>query len=344
MKKNLKDIFLLILFLLCLLSLTACFKPSEEKIKAKMEEHLLTKYGEPFVVQNIGIRNANGQKFYTARIYPKSIVGTPKEFDNYYYATVNIDILANGKLRKTGDTYGEVNTKEEAENYLLPKAKELFGERIRLKTEPELEEKDDKDGLWYGYITPNFRYARNKVIENPEKYRLKMSLYIYIFDKIDNEEEKEERRKQLFEFLQYLRVEGLDRYLAIDCNFMDDIVLAPSFEENRYLLESDTNKGEKLELIEKLREEVKKLDKKSFLSNMEKIKKSELKVENGTIGVNFLISYLQILSINYLKDIDVYGRYEERIKDNRLENHYYKNDKNIDYSEWDEYVLRKDRN
>ncbi len=230
--------FIKILILICLvIGTTACGKPKVEDIKAKMEAHLQEKYGEPFVVENIGIRDANGQKFYTARIYPKAIVGTPKELDDYYYATVNIDILSNGKLRKTGDTYGEVNTREEAEKYLLLKAKELFGERIRLKTEPELQEKDDKNGLWYGYITPHFQDARDKAKNNPKKYRLKMTLYLYVFDKVDNEKEKEERRKQLFEFLQYLKKEGLFEYTILDTMIIDEKILMPSYETYKYQLE-----------------------------------------------------------------------------------------------------------
>ena len=332
--------FIKILILICLvIGTTACGKPKIEDIKTKMETHLQEKYGEPFVVENIGIRDANGQKFYTARIYPRAIVGTPKELDDYYYATVNIDILSNGELRKTGDTYGEVNTREEAEKYLLPKAKELFGERIRLKTAPELEEKDDKNGLWYGYITPHFQDGRDKAKNNPEKYRLKLTLYLYVFDKIDSEKEKEERRKQLFEFLQYLRVEKLDKYLEIDFNFMDAIVLAPNFEEKRYDLENVLEKRKELE--PQLREEVKNMSEKDFLLNMEKIKKSELKYENNNISFSYMISGFQIVSYDYLKEIDIYGRYDEAVNDKTLEKHYYKTAEDIEYGGWKENILGK---
>lgn len=228
------------LCLMSLLSIIACGRPSEDKIRSLMETHLQEKYGEPFVVENIGTRDANGQKFYTARIYPKSIVGTSKEMDDYYYATVNIDILHNGKLRKTGDTYGEVNTKEEAEKYLLPKVKELFGERIRLKTEPELQEKDNSNGLWYGYITSHFQDARDKAKNNPKKYRLKINLYLNIFDKIDNEKEKKVREKQIFEFIQYLKGEGLFEYCILYTVFLDDYVVTNTFKEKGISINDNT--------------------------------------------------------------------------------------------------------
>jgi len=330
--------FIKILILICLvIGITACGKPKVEDIKAKMETHLQEKYGESFVVENIGMRDANGQKFYTARTYPKAIVGTPKELDDYYYATVNIDILSNGKLRKTGDTYGEVNTREEAEKYLLPKAKVLFGERIRLKTEPELQEKDDKNGLWYGYITPHFQDGRDKAKNDPEKYRLKMTLYLYVFDKIDREKEKKERRAQLFEFLQYLRAEKLDKYLEVFMVFTDDIILAPSFEEKRYDLENDLENRKEIE--KSLREEVKSMDDNTRHKNINLIKKSDLKLNNDSTIYNYCKSRFLVLTMEMLK-IDEYGRYDEAKEKNTVDKHFYKNERDIEYKEFKKYLFK----
>ena len=331
--------FIKILILICLvIGITACGKPKVEDIKAKMETHLQEKYGESFVVENIRMRDANGQKFYTARIYPKAIVGTPKELDDYYYATVNIDILSNGKLRKTGDTYGEVNTREEAEKYLLPKAKVLFGERIRLKTEPELQEKDDKNGLWYGYITPHFQDGRDKAKNNPEKYRLKMTLYLYVFDKIDREKEKKERRTQLFEFLQYLRAEKLDKYLEVFMVFTDDIILAPSFEEKRYDLENDLENRKEIE--KSLREEVKNMSEDNYIKAIENIRKKDISVSDDDELYVYNKSDFLILTMEMLK-IDMYGRYDEAKENNTVEKHNYKNASDIEFSYWDSYLFKE---
>lgn len=126
MKKNLKNIFLLVLFLLCLLGLTACGKPSIEKVKTKMEKELYEEYREEFVVENIGLRTANGEKFYQAKIYPKSIIGTPKEDDDYYYSTASVGLKRFNKANSVGNSYGTIKMNDEAEEYLLPKAKELL--------------------------------------------------------------------------------------------------------------------------------------------------------------------------------------------------------------------------
>lgn len=55
--------------------------------------------------------------------------------------------------------------------------------------------------------------------------------YIYIFDRIENEKEKEERREQIFDFVQYLKEEGLFRYLEMGVIFIDEQVLAPSYHK-----------------------------------------------------------------------------------------------------------------
>ena len=345
--------FIKILILICLvIGTTACGKPKIEDIKTKMETHLQEKYGEPFVVENIGIRDANGQKFYTARIYPRAIVGTPKELDDYYYATVNIDILSNGELRKTGDTYGEVNTREEAEKYLLPKAKELFGERIRLKTAPELEEKDDKNGLWYGYITPHFQDGRDKAKNNPEKYRLKLTLYLYVFDKIDNEKEKEERREQLFEYIQYLKKEGLFEYLRLYVNIVDERVLTNSYREFRdeeNYIEYEKVKVDGIlvdvpplefrkKMTKSLTKELKEMTPKDLEKNLLEIKKSEIGVlsKEGIVG-NSLQAFILIESKDRLildNDYDELDSAEkERIKYNN------KNDIKLDNCFFNEYKV-----
>lgn len=338
--------FIKILILICLvIGITACGKPKVEDIKAKMETHLQEKYGESFVVENIGMRDANGQKFYTAKIYPKAIMGTDKEDDSDYYATVNIDILAFGRLAKTGDTYGEVKSKEEAENYLLPKVKELFGDRVRLKVNPELEVKtvvNKKETYWLQYITPHFKVALDKSRNDSSNYRLKIDLVIYVFDKIDDEKEKEERRKQLFELLQYMRKEKLDTYLELYLEFPDDIILAPSFRENRFKLEDSEYIKEKKEIEKKLREEVRKLGVEEYTDSINRLKKSDITVSSEDIYFDYIKDRFLILTMEYLK-IDGFGRYDEAKENNTVEKHLYKNKEDLEYKEYKNYIFNEEK-
>ena len=324
MIKTFKNIFLVFL---CLISIIACGTSKENveaKVKAQMEKYLYEKYGEEFVVDMIGLRSANEEKFYQARIYPKSIIGTPREEDSYYYGSASVDVDSFGKLDKdTGDDYSFIKFNDDTENFLLPKAKELFGDKIRMKVDASLKIRDTEEiikkayekigvtnyqpqNIFLEYKESQLKNAKKRIVDNPKDNRLELNIYIYVFDRIDNHKEKEARRKQLFEFLEYLRGEGLDRYLAIDCGFIDDIVLAPSFEEKRYTLENDLEKRKEIE--QELREEVKNANEKELLLNMNRIRKSDFIVGRGYLGSDYLISYLQILSMDYLKEIDMYGR------------------------------------
>jgi hypothetical protein len=79
-----------------------------------MEQELLEDFGEEFVVENIGLREANGIKFYQASIYPKSIIGTPKEDDDYYYSTASVDLKRFNKANSVGNSYGTIKMNDEA--------------------------------------------------------------------------------------------------------------------------------------------------------------------------------------------------------------------------------------
>ncbi|MGM0508648.1 MAG: hypothetical protein ACQERZ_05720, partial [Fusobacteriota bacterium] len=65
----------------------------------------------------------------------------------------------------------------------------------------------------------------------PKKRRIELELYVYIFDRIDDDKEKEKRREDIFEFIQYLKKEKLFEYLEMGVIFIDERVLAPSYNE-----------------------------------------------------------------------------------------------------------------
>lgn len=86
--------------------------------------HLEKKYNKEFVIAYGGKRSIGISSWYEAEIYPKELVGTSREKDKYYWAK---GFVENGK---GGDTYGKVLLNESANNFYLPKLKELFGENI----------------------------------------------------------------------------------------------------------------------------------------------------------------------------------------------------------------------
>ena len=289
MRINKKIILLLVLIVLSL-NLTACLDNHDsEEIRKRMKEHLYEKYGEEFVVGNIGTRKFGDTEFYQAQIYPKSIIGTPKEGDSYYYADAKIDKLSFGRLREPGDTYGRVIVRERAEKYLISKVKDIFGERVKLKPKISYYTCNKYDAM-VGYLTPDFEGALEKCINDPENNRLELDLDVYVFDKIEDKAEKEERRQQIFEFVQYLKDEGLFDYLELGVVFIDERVLAPSYNDFewdiRYAdkvkkeIEGETVRMPPMDLREKmskqLQEEVNKMSKEELLASMRSIRKSEL--------------------------------------------------------------------
>jgi hypothetical protein len=321
--------------------LTACGKPSEEKVRSQMEKYLYEKYGEEFVVDRIGMRSANEQKFYQARIYPKSIIGTEKEGDDYYYASASIDVNSFGRLDKeAGDDYSFIRFNDDTEKFLLTKAKELFGERVRLKVDASLKIRDTEDiikevyarmgvknyepqNIFLEYKEHEFSKAHKRIRENPIDNRLELTLYLYLFDRIDSEEEKEERREQIFEFIQYLKVEGLFEYTNIQVNIVDERVLANSyrtfrqnernvrkekFPRNDIYIKEGYIKLPPLEFRKKMTEvltrELEKMTEEELMKNMNRIKKEEMGLLEEFTG-NSLQYLFNIPSEKYAKKNNV---------------------------------------
>jgi len=290
LRKKYKLISLLLILFILLLNLTACKKDyTNEEIIEIMKDALYQKYGEEFVVDGIGTRTANKIKFYQARIYPVSIIGTEKEGDSAYYSDATIDILASGKLGPVSDGYGMIMGREKLENYLSPKINELFGKRFLINSDFKYKIKQE-DGSIKWYIPDDFDNAFSNVKDDSDKYRLETELYIYIFDRIDDEQEKDERRQQIFDFVQYLKEEGLFEYLEMGVIFIDERVLAPSYREytgkiyrapiEEVIVEGETVYLPPMELREEmsrvLQKEVDEMSEEELLVSMRKFRKSEL--------------------------------------------------------------------
>jgi hypothetical protein len=351
MTKNQKSIILgliaiFIVFVLPVLSINIGGNKTD-KVRKIIEKNLYEKYGEEFVVDRIGMRSAAGEKFYQARIYPKSIIGTEKENDKYYYARASLEIKSFGRLaKKAADTYGVIKMNEEAEEYLLPKAKEIFGNRIRLKVDVNYER---KTGVWFTtYYVSNFQKRLKEIREMPEERRIQLTLYIYIFDRIDSEEEeeKEKRREEIFEYINYLKKEGLFEYLEMGVIFVDERVLAPSYAEydRKIFITEDVKEiidGEivylppkelREEMSRVLGKEIKNLSEEELIESMNKILKENLEPYN-TGKLKYNLNYFSlILSLERLK---IRGEYTEK-KD--LERYKYLKKENIKINKYKNYI------
>ncbi|OCL25321.1 hypothetical protein U472_13265 [Orenia metallireducens] len=301
-------------------------KHNVEDVRAKIEDYLYNKYGEEFVVDRIGTRTSSGQKYYEARIYPKSIIGTNKAGDSYYYASASTDKLSFGRLGGVGDSYSYVNRNMDMEEYLLPEVKKTFGERVLLKV--DVKHEVTTDGSWWaGYKSASLEQMDNKIKNDPEHNRMLLELYIYIFDRIDNKTEKEERRQEIFEYVQYLKKEGLFKYLELGVIFIDERVLAPSYREfDREIFLSDkvaeVVEGERVYLppielrrrmSKELQKEIDKMSEEQILNSMYRIRKGGLKDLN-----KYNMQYIALVySLGMLEE-----RYSSSITEEDKKNHY----------------------
>jgi hypothetical protein len=333
--KNYKTILVLLVLILLVITVTACTGGHDvEEVRSKIEEELYQEYDKEFVVDRIGTRSSNGDEFYQARIYPKSILGTPKEGDKYYYGKASIEKEMFGLADGVADTYGELKRSIEIENRLLDKAKEFFGERVLLKVEQRYE-KRNSNGYFVSYLDPSYKEVMKRIEKEPTQHRLLLDLDAYIFDRIENKEEKEKRREDIFEFVQYLKEEGLFDYLEMGIVFIDERVLAPSYDKfARELYFADKEEKEiagksvrmppirlRKSMSKKLQEEIKKISEKDLLANMNKIRKEELSYQK--IGKYNEQYFVWICSLKMLKEKykKTYRKYKKK---NKLAFYYYK--------------------
>ena len=279
--------------------------------------HLEKKYNKEFVIAYGGKRSIGISSWYEAEIYPKELVGTPREKDKYYWAK---GFVENGK---GGDTYGKVLLNESANNFYLPKLKELFGENVL----PVLDLKG-------GYIEEDYvkeMELRNKLYkERPDGNFNPLSGGIYIFGRVESDEDREWYRKQIYEFVQFMKETGTFEYVDLGVVIWDERVLSEEFRTNEDLRKAilvarnimDDDKefiNERKRLMKKTDKSMKKLtkeEKDKILNNYIKSdiygvgnRNDEIFVYNKLLGMRiYSPKYIEMKGWNKSKDPDVYEK------------------------------------
>lgn len=179
--------------------------------------YLKDKYKEEFVIEFMGKRNGE----LRAEVLPKKYIGTIRQYDNYYSSTVFVSL--NGDI---GDNYGRVLLRESANEYFRPKLEELFGKNVL----PVLT-------LEGGYDFPDFKKEmekrQKKFKERPDGIFSPLSGGIYIFGRVENEADREHYRKQIYEFIQYLKAENMFDYVSLEILITEDRFLGKAFNESK---------------------------------------------------------------------------------------------------------------
>ena len=218
-----------------ILILTGCLSESDRAEKV-LQKHLKERYGEEFVIYGMGKRAGNVRRWYEAAVvYPKSYIGTRKENDSYYWGKGFVE-LNNGM--KGGDTYGGVLLNESANKFYGKKLKELFGENYLAVI--------DVDGYYeYTNFEKEMNRRKKSYEKSPNGVFSPISGGIYIFGRVENDKDREWYRKQIYEFIQFMKETGTFEYVDLNFTISDERVLSYKFQENKELKEKIMNMRKK---------------------------------------------------------------------------------------------------
>ncbi|WP_294665794.1 hypothetical protein [uncultured Fusobacterium sp.] len=273
-----------------ILILTGCLSESD-RAERVLQKHLKERYGEEFVIYGMGKRAGNVRRWYEAAVvYPKSYIGTRKENDSYYWGKGFVE-LNNGM--KGGDTYGGVLLNESANEFYGKKLKELFGENY-------LAVIDVKGAYSYRDFEEEMKKRKKSYDRNPEGIYSPISGGIYIFGRVENDEEREWYRKQIYEFIQFMKETGTFEYVDLDILIVDERALISNpkkllenFPKN--LSENDRRK-KKREMMKAGDKEFADMSKKEILNKINSINKAEYR--NRFFGG---LLYVKVYSPKYIK-------------------------------------------
>ena len=298
MKKKIKY-FLLVLILL----FVSCGqKATTYEAKEALSKHLVERYGEEFEIGYMGKRSDGKEVWYEAEIYPSKYVGTSKERDKYYHrrGTVNIEKgILGDRVGFVGDTYGKVKINESAEEFYGKKLKELFGDNV-------LQVYD----IRFNRILEDYSFEKIIKVWKEEGVRLTIKGGIYIFGRVENDEDREWYRKQIYEFIQFMKGTGTFEYVALDFNIADERIISKEFEEIHLRTEliqlyeeALSNKIKGKIFIEKRKNILDKVGKNYIVdfSELEKWNKGEIINLKNKLGMAGTINLCKILSEKYIK-------------------------------------------
>ena len=234
-----------------------------EKPEDILQKHLKNKYKEEFVIAMLGKR----EEIYEAIIYPKKYEGTPRENDSYYWGKGFV------RGKKGADTYGLVLLNESTNEFYLPKLKKLFGNNVL----PIF-------NLGPAYTKNNFKeeieIMKKSYKSDPTGNFEPISGGIYIFGRVENDEDREWYRKQIYEFVQFMKETGTFEYVDLDIIISDERALTKGYEEvTKKLVYNDKNmtewKKRKNEEMKSLNSEFAKMTQKELNNKLNSINKSE---------------------------------------------------------------------
>ena len=213
-----KRLFKVLVILSIAISFISCGrKVTPEEAEEKIAQHMYERYGEEFEVGYAMIdgytKGDRDVTWYEARVTPIRYIGTPKYRDKYYKAVGTVMVkkkMFREEFGITRDTYSNVMLKESANEFYGKKLKELFGENYLSVLE-----------VTGSYSDKSKNFEGSVKLTKEKGDRLYISGGIYIFGRVENDEDREWYRKQIYEFIQFMKETGTFEYVDLDIEVID---------------------------------------------------------------------------------------------------------------------------
>ena len=271
-----KRLFKVLVILSIAVSFISCGrKVTPEEAEEKIAQHMYERYGEEFEVGYAMIdgytKGDRDVTWYEARVTPIRYIGTPKYTDSYYRAVGTVMVkkkMFREEFGITRDTYSNVMLKESANEFYGKKLKELFGENYLSVLE-----------VTGSYSDKSKNFEGSVKLTKEKGDRLYISGGIYIFGRVENNEDREWYRKQIYEFIQFMKETGTFEYVDLDIIIVDERALISNpkkllenFPKN--LSESDQRKKRR-EMMKAGDKEFASMTQKEILNKINSINKAE---------------------------------------------------------------------
>ena len=313
-----KKLFKILVILSIAVSFISCGrKVTSEEAEEKIVQHMYERYGEEFEVGYAMIdgytKGDRDVTWYEARVTPIRYIGTPKYRDKYYKAVGTVMVkkkMFREEFGITRDTYSNVMLKESANEFYGKKLKELFGENYLSVLE-----------VTGSYSDKSKNFEGSVKLTKEKGDRLYISGGIYIFGRVENDEDRKWYRKQIYEFIQFMKETGTFEYVDLDIEVIDEKVLSENFKNNEILknnLLENRKSWEKDEKDTKNYRDTKKLflkeikvNSNEILKNINEINKSQIKKNSLDWSYYNLLLYTKIYSLKYIKSNSIKGEKEK---------------------------------
>ncbi|MEH1739001.1 hypothetical protein V6948_02265 [Fusobacterium varium] len=207
----------LVILSIVILFISCGRKVTSEEAEEKIAQHMYERYGEEFEVGYAMIdgytKGDRDVTWYEARVTPIRYIGTPKYTDSYYRAVGTVMVkkkMFREEFGITRDTYSNVMLKESANEFYGKKLKELFGENYLSVLE-----------VTGSYSDKSKNFEGSVKLTKEKGDRLYISGGIYIFGRVENDEDREWYRKQIYEFIQFMKETGTFEYVDLDIEVID---------------------------------------------------------------------------------------------------------------------------